>query len=85
MKVKALSPNKFSTLATAVQHKHSSERILSLFMHGQTQTKVHLELIKQHVHGRGLGEQRRSVTVLLQASQGHPVERRVRKTGRAAD
>lgn len=42
------------------------------------QTQVHLELFIEHVHSRGLREQRSSAAVLFQAGQGRPVERRVR-------
>lgn len=33
-----------------------------------------LELLVEHVHGGGLGQQRGSAAVLLQAGQRHPVE-----------
>lgn len=36
--------------------------------------RFHLQLLVEHVHGGGLGQQRRSAAVLLQAGQGHPVE-----------
>lgn len=51
----------------------------------QTQTPVHLKLLVQHVHGSGLRQQRSSAAVLLQAGQGHPVERRVRRAWSGAD
>lgn len=39
---------------------------------------VDLELLKEQVHGVGLGQERSSIAVLFQAGQGHPVEWRVR-------
>ena len=64
-------------------HSRVQQR-LSFYTHTQTQINIqlHPELLEEHVHGGGLRQERSSAAVLFQTGQGHPVERRVGRTGR---